>query len=278
MSRANALKEAPALVTLTQYSDGSFSGVASIRKSRRPLAEGEALSHESAWSHLEDVERSARNRRRAARQASVDLRRKVRSADLRRLLTFTNGAEGDGWQTLGECVRDVYEWYASVGYLLLGCSPMALVAERGKGRRRRIHGHMAIRKGQFIPYKEIIESWTAFLVSKGHQPHNSDFHRFHAGDENGDHKNGFSSARVCADYMAKYLAKGFEEDDRGLYQKRYRCNGVMVAEPRRLVGFTLAEVPQLLADTFAGTVEVRWYESPDGDYAGWYIEVGAPSG
>jgi hypothetical protein len=205
------------------------------------------------------------------------LRHKVRYANLRRLLTFTNGAAGDGWTSLTAATKDVYEWYVSEGWQLLDGSPISVVAERGV-RFGRIHVHAAVRRGFFINYKAVIESWTGFLIAKGFTPNNSDYHRFHAGDENGKHKNGFASAKVCADYMAKYLSKGFEEDERGIHQKRYRCLGVSIPEPRRLTGFTLDDVPGVLRDTFAGAVEVTWYESPDGEYAGWFIEVAAPSG
>lgn len=276
VSRANALIEAPALVTLHQYPDGSYSGVASIRKGRRDPDAEERVS-ESKYARLEQSERAAENRRRATRQASNDLRRKVRYANLRRLLTFTNGAEGDGWASLHDATLHVYEWYITGGWKLLNGSPIAIVAERG-GQYRRIHVHAAVRKGFRIEYSQVIASWTAFLTAKGFTPHNSRVHRFHAGDDHGKHSNGFSSAKTCADYMAKYLAKGFEEDDRQLWEKRYRCNGVSVPEPRRLVGFCLGEVPDMMRDSFAGEVTVTWYESPDAEYAGWFIEVGAPSG
>lgn len=239
----------------------------------KPGAVGDRADFTS-WDRLTRRERDTLNRARSARRAGQDLRRKIRTADLRRLLTFTNGAEGDGWESLGECVSHVMEWYVTVGWEFLKDSPVAVVAERGEGHGR-IHAHAAVRKGYFIDYNGIRESWTAFLITKGYQPHNSQWHRFHAGDEQGDHKNGFSSARVCGDYMAKYLAKSFQTDDRGLFQKRYRCRGVVPLEPRRMVGFTLADVPELVANTFPGAATVDWYESPDGDYGGWFIEVDA---
>lgn len=263
------------MVTLHTYPDGSFSGVASIRHGRR-CADAEERVSVSKYAGLSVTERADENRRRAARQASQDLRRKVRYANLRRLLTFTNGAEGGGWSSLSEATRDVYEWYITGGCVLLGGSPISVVAERG-GRFFRIHVHAAVRKGFYIDYVAFRVSWTSFLNAKGYAS-TAAYHRVHAGDDHGKHANGFASAKTCADYMAKYLAKSFEEDERGLWQKRYRCHGVSVPEPQRFSGFTLREVPDMLRDTFAGEVEVTWYESPDSEYAGWFIEVGAPSG
>lgn len=237
----------------------------------------EAAEHTSTWWALTRDERDDQNRTRSARRAGQELRRKIRHADLRRLLTFTNGAPG-GWGSMCEALRHVLDWYVNHGgAALLGHSPMVAVPERG-GRNLRIHVHAAIRKGIYLDYQAIIASWSAYLTAQGYTS-TSNAHRWHAGDDNKKHANGFSSARVCADYMAKYLAKAFESDDRAMYEKRYRVVGVTVPPPRRVYGLTLGEVEGSMRDTFDGRkVECHWFEDSDGNYGGWFIEVSAPGG
>lgn len=277
LTRENTLPAAPALMNLYRYPDGSVSGVASMRHGRGIRRESGDVRPGRYGSQSAD-ERAAANRLRSGRRAGQDLRRKVRNADLRRLLTFTNGAEGEGWTSLHQAVRDVVEWYLLLGGReLLEGSPIVIVAERGKGDKRRIHVHAAIKHGYFIDYRAIITSWSDYLTSRGFIS-TASCHRFHAGDDNGKHSKGFSSARVCADYMASYLGKGFSEEERTLYEKRYRVMGIDAPTPRRLTGFPLLAVPDLLRDTFGSEVECTWYESPDGDYGGWFIEVSAPAG
>jgi hypothetical protein len=104
----------------------------------------------------------------------------------------------------------VLDWYTQDGHWLLGETSFVAVPERGKDWGR-IHVHAAIRRGYRLDYSAIIASWSAYLTARGYNS-STGTHRFHAGDEHGKATNGFSSARVCGDYMAKYLAKGFETD------------------------------------------------------------------
>lgn len=275
MSSGNALLEAPASLNLHRYPDGTLSGVASMRHG--VARDGATGGGSGVWARLTSEQREDLNRVRSSRRASQDLRRKIRHADLRRLLTFTNGAPG-GWESMREAMLHVVDWYVNGGGCgLLGGSPLAVVAERGE-EYGRIHVHAAVRAGGFIGYNAVRASWTEYLTSHGYTS-SGEWHRFHAGDENGKHSQGFSSARVCADYMAKYLGKSFASEGRGSWEKRYRVLGVTVPSPCRVDGLRLGDVPGTLRDTFFGrSVECRWYEDADGNYAGWFVEVGPPGG
>jgi hypothetical protein len=207
------------------------------------------------------------------------MRRKIRNGDLRRLLTFTNGSP-EGWANGREAMLHVLDWYENGGGRdLLKGSPLVVVPERGKKSYKRLHVHGAMRHGYRLEYSAIIRSWSDYLTSKGHIS-TANYHRWHVGDEQGRGKDALSSSRVTADYMAKYLGKDFLEDmEHQLNAKRYRCSGVMAPEPVRRVGMLLADIPAMLADTFGTRLDsVVWYESPDGTYGGYFIEVGAPSG
>jgi hypothetical protein len=169
----------------------------------------------------------------------------------------------------------VLDWYLHHGGReLLGDTPLVCVPERGdKGRR--IHVHGAIRSGYRINYTAIRASWSAYLAAHGYiSTAPSGLHRWHAGDENGRGKDGFRSARTCADYMAKYLVKGFESEAREKYEKRFRSDGCFVPEPRRSSGFPLGGVPALLKENFGvGETHCVWFDTPNGKYGGWWIEV-----
>jgi hypothetical protein len=39
------------------------------------------------------------------------------------------------------------------------------------------------------------------------------WHRFHAGDDTGGHSKGFSSARIAARYVSKYIGKAFDDGE-----------------------------------------------------------------
>jgi len=262
------------MVILYRYPDGSLSGCASMRHARvsdvlKPGAAG-------VFGGMESTEE---NRKRSARRAAVEMRRKIRNGDLRRLLTFTNGSR-DGWKNHREALLQVLDWYENHGGReLLKGSPLVVVPERGKNRRKRLHVHGAMKSGYRLDYGAIIRSWSAYMTAQGYIS-TAQYHRWHVGDEEGRGKVALSSARVCADYMAKYLGKDFIEDtERLLNEKRYRCKGVCAPEPRRLFGMTLDEVPEMLAGTFGSRLEVcGWFEGEDSTYGGWFIEVGAPSG
>jgi hypothetical protein len=265
------LMKCPSLVMIHSYPDGSFSGVASMRHGRK---REDGQPGESVWSGLSQDERDAENLQRSNRRAMQDMKRHVRHGDLRRLLTFTNGGEGQGWTTLREAALQTLEWYRTEGRELLGETAFVCVPERGGGNGR-IHVHAAIRKGYRLDYSRIIASWSSFLTAKGFIS-SASCHRWHAGDDQGRGANGFSSARVCAGYLAKYLTKGFESEPRAKFEKRYRTAGSIVPEPRRIHGLSLAEVPIALGDTFGGRVSGGWYEDEDGRYGGWWFEVDPP--
>jgi hypothetical protein len=228
----------------------------------------------SKWKQLTDEEREKESQDRGARSAVSNLRYKVRHHDLRRLLTFTNGATDGGWSTLRASVMDTIEWYRTEGRYLLGETAFVCVPERG-GAYGRIHVHAAIRTGYRLDYAAIIKSWSAFLTAKGFIS-SASCHRWHAGDEQGRGANGFSSARLCASYLAKYLTKGFETEPHVKYEKRFRSDGALVPQARRIYGLTLAEVPECLGDTFGGRVQSGWYEDSEGAYGGWWFEVDPP--
>ena len=271
MSSGN-LGNAPALVTIHSYPDDSFSGNASIR---RGLKSEDSSNGDSAWWAMTDEEREIANAKRSGHRAIQTLTRKVRHGNLRRLLTFTNGGRGQGWESLRSSVLDVCEWFKAEGDLL-GDTGFICVAERGKDGGR-IHVHAAIRSGYRLDYSAIIASWTAFLTAKGYES-STGSHRWHAGDELGRGRTGFSSARTCADYLSKYLAKGFKSDARAKFEKRFRSSGCYLPEPKRLCGGVMDDVPGLLAEMFEGrSIHTRWFEGGDGSYGGYTFEVG-PAG
>lgn len=260
--------DAPALVTIYAYPDGSFSGCASMRHGKP--REGE-LRDISAWANLTPEERSLENRQRSERRAAQTLRRLVRAGDLRRLLTFTNGGAGEGWTCARDAVHDVMGWYRKGGGReLLGNTGFVLVAERG-GKRRRWHVHAAIRAGYRLPYRKLIASWSAWLTSKGYSSPTGT-HRWHAGDEKGRGRDGFASARVCAGYLSKYLTKGFELDERQAYEKRFRSADCLVPDPDRYTGGLLREVPSFLVERFTDAhIKCEWFQH--GDYGGYFFEI-----
>jgi len=274
------LENAPAMVSIYTYPDGTMSGCATMRRGSwqnrpKPQVE-ESADSATLWDALPQVVKDAENQARTRRRASTELRRKVRYGDLRRLLTFTNGdCNGEGWDTHRQALRDFAEWYYKAGGReLLGDSAMVSIAERGT-ERRRVHLHAAIRAGYNLPYRAIHASWSAYLESKGFHSQNGN-HRWHAGDDYGDHADGFTSARVCGNYLAKYLSKGFETDARTQCEKRYRSEGCLVPPPTRLMGMLLGEVPTILDDTFGDRgIKTKWFESPNGDYGGYWFEVEA---
>lgn len=179
-------------------------------------------------------------------RAQGGVARFVRFHNLQRLLTFTNGSEGVGWPDRQTALDDVSAWLKTHGGLL-GATPVLIVAEEGK-HGERWHVHAAIRKGYFLPYSRIIASWTAFMVRRG-WPVNAraKCHRWHAGDEEGKGANGFSSARVCAQYMAKYVGKSFSGDAEYVKnQRRYRVSGGERPKPARYVGRSLTALCALV--------------------------------
>jgi len=255
-------------MSVYQYPDGSISGVVA-----RVRGNG-GLNPESWWQTLDESDKEADNRRRVSSRARGQLMRLVRRGNLRRLLTFTNGARGEGWRSYQDAIRDVMRWYREWGGcgLLVG-TPIVLVAERGKDGR--IHVHGAIRGGYYFNYSAVIHSYSAYMESIGYHS-TVGTHRFHSGDENGKHRDGFTSARWCARYMAKYLSKTFE-DERKSYEHRYLADGIKPPEPDKCCVGSIAETQATVLDTWDGA-EVEWFEDADGRVAGFWFEWEPPPG
>lgn len=250
-------------VRVERYPDGSASGVAYVP---RGSSSGDGSSW---WSALDRKERQEQNRYRVGRRAGQQVRRYIRHGNLRRLLTFTNGGAGEGWPNLREALRTFAAWYRADGRALLGDTGVVVVPERG-GQGGRVHLHAAIRSGYRLDYSAIIRSWSAHLEAHGYHSAIGS-HRFHAGDDRGKHSRGFTSARICAGYLAKYLAKGFSEE----YvpqERRYRAEEVRVPEPQTLAGFTLEDVSEALCDTFGPGVVVVPYADHEGKLGGFWFD------
>lgn len=200
-----------------------------------------------------------------ARRARDQVKRYVRTHDLRRLLTFTNGGSGAGFRSRRETLDTFARWLKVHGSLL-GQTPVAVVAERG-GRGGRWHIHAVIRSGYRLDYNRIRDSWSVFLSKRGYiSP--TGLHRFHAGDDSGKHPQGFTSARVAALYVAKYIGKHLEDEEREESAHRYRTYGGDTPKPvvhryrsLRAAGAALGEIgwyyPLEYLD--AGTGELKQY-------------------
>ncbi|MGV8082587.1 MAG: hypothetical protein AB2L09_02975 [Coriobacteriia bacterium] len=164
------------------------------------------------------------NIQRAKQRAKVCVRRFVRYHDLRRLVTFTNGAaDSEGWTCRREALDDVSGWLKNHRVRFFGDVPVILIAERG-GKGGRWHVHGAMPQNGRLPYSDIIVSWSAYMERKGWHSATGK-HRWHAGDESGAHRGGFSSARVAARYLVKYITKGMDEDEGTRGEHRYRASG-----------------------------------------------------
>lgn len=262
-SRGNAENRVAGLGVYA-YPDGSFSGVAYTMRGRKR----ENPSVPSWWAGLSDQEKADLNRERVGRRAAQRVRHLVRTGNLTRLLTFTNGGDGDGWPSTREAMLSLGRWYRREGRALLGDTGIVTVAERGK--KARIHLHAAIRAGYRLDYGAIIRSWSAHLESEGYRS-TSTYHRFHAGDDTGRHSEGFSSARICARYLAKYLSKSFS-DERIAQERRHWSEDITPLEPERILGLRLGEIPGLLADTFPGCSVVA-YTDGEGLLAGYFFDT-----
>lgn len=206
--------------------DGSIEG--SLVRRREDGSRPVNLDGDGSWYEaLSDDERSRENLRRADGRARTQLKRFIRHHNLTRLLTFTNGGSGDGWLTRSDALDTVALWLKLYGGLL-GDTPIALVAEQG-ARGGRWHVHAAIRNGYWLPYRDIIASWSQFMENRGY--HSEFGHRFHAGDEDSKHRDGFTSARVCAVYLCKYLTKSMRQEAHESGTHRYRTAAGQLPPP-----------------------------------------------
>lgn len=243
------------------YDDGSFEGSLVVRRQEKRPDDG--AGH--WYSDLTDEEQAQENLRRADRRAVLQLKRYIRHHSLTRLITLTNGDNASfGWSCRSGALSDCSEWLQAEGHALLGGGALAAVAEQGE-RGGRWHVHLAIAGGFRLDYRRIIRSYSAFMEGRGWHS-STGTHRFHAGDEAGKHKGGFSSARVCSEYMAKYLTKSLRQSVEEKHLNRYRVYGGSTPKPSyaerlpslrsglRTLGFCVLspEVTPLI------------YESPDG--------------
>ena len=193
-------------VTVYHYPDGSMTGSVVRCSDLADTSQSLAPRLPSRYSQLATAEQQAENEQRSRRRSIAQLKRHIRAHNLRRLLTFTNGASGQGWGGPSEALDTVMRWLRSTeGRAFFRGSPVVLIAERG-ARGGRWHVHAAIKSGFWLPYAAIIASWSSHMERAGYHSQTGT-HRFHAGDERGEHKGGFSSARWCARYMAKYVTK-----------------------------------------------------------------------
>lgn len=202
------------------------------------------------------------NEERAIQRARVSVRRAVRAHGLRRLLTFTNGSQGDGWTGRKEALDDVARFLMVHGARLLHGRPAVLIAERG-GRNGRWHVHAAIPGGYRIHYAKAIRQWSAFMERRGwHSPTGT--HRWHAGDEASRHKGDFSSSRILARYLVKYMVKGFQDDAGTPGEHRYRLYGCNTPQAWTCtVGSVLAA--RVLLTLGVEDIHARFSPQPGGD-------------
>jgi hypothetical protein len=226
------------------YPDGGFDGVAVIRNPMRCVQSrslsGGALPRpdladfvpvegqpsggclfcesEQKWQ-----DNRGHNAERSVRRSSVKLRRLARYNDLTRLITFTNGATGAGWESRKVALDDVARFLKVHGRECFGRYRSILVAEQG-GKGARWHVHGVIPAGGWLKYSAIIARWSDFMERRGWHSA-SGTHRWHCGDEHGKHKGKFSSARVAGHYIAKYLTKDLATHDYGSGVHRYRYVG-----------------------------------------------------
>lgn len=256
----------PTVVEVHSYPDGSQSGSAWIARQPSP---GNA---DSWYSALDHEDRDAENTRRAARRATVAVHRLVRAFNLTRLVTFTNG-DSTGWATREDAVRDVCEWLQLPEVRTLLKDTTAVVIGETGGAHGRVHAHAAMPRGHRWDYRVTIRSWSAFMESKGYHSETG-IHRWHAGDDSGEHKGGFASAWVCAAYMSKYLSKDLSADRRK-HSKRYRVTGgIKLPEPQRHILRSLVEAQSTVFDTF-GAFPV-YFRDPEGLVAGFWFDNGKP--
>jgi len=168
-------------------------------------------------------------------------------------------------------VRDIADWVQSEdGRKLLGDTPVVVIAEYG-GERGRVHAHGAIRDGYRLDYAKIIRSYSAFMESRGYHS-TSGVHRWHAGDDDHKHGDGFRSARHCAVYLAKYLTKFDSRAGLAKHSKSYRVIGGSPLVPDRVIVDSMREAQQLVMDTF-GCLPV-YFRDPDGHVVGFWFDSG----
>lgn len=263
----------PVAVSALSFPDGEWRCSVVRRGVRRPSGDecddsGSEALDPSAPRERRTVEDSGGvagdNVRRSLASTRRALSDFIRFHGLTRLLTYTNGAEGDGWTSRSEALDAFSGWYAhGGGSALLSGTPYVAIAERG-GRHGRWHIHVAIRSGGWLNYRAISASWSSWLESHG-QHSSSGSHRWHSGDDRGRGARGFHSARIAARYLVKYVSKSLSADPAERYRHRFRAGGATAPTPDRWSAPSMADgLGSLgLAADSAGLYALR-YERPDG--------------
>lgn len=205
------------------YPDGGFSGTITRSGLIAPLSKQTSSAPLDSRSPEEQEHRRQDNLHRSIARSATLVKRLVRWHSLTRLMTFTNGAQGIGWDSRKAVLDDVARFLKVHGHECFGSTKVLIVAERG-GRGGRWHAHALIEQVGWLPYSRIITRWSEFMENRGHHSLTGT-HRWHAGDDKGKHADGFTSARVAARYAAKYLTKDLAAEDYGTYTHRYRTAG-----------------------------------------------------
>lgn len=274
----------PVLIRSWEYPDGTSSGHAVVNPAgnrQTPATGGEKSADDglAAWLGVSRVVvagrdcpllvnlRDRENRERAARRARRTIERRVRSGNLTRLLTFTNGGTCGGWLDHHAALDDVMRFLKVHAVGLKLYVPMVVVAERG-GLGGRWHVHALIPPGTFLPYRRIIAAWSNFLTRRGFVSR-SGKHRFHAGDIGGEHRDGFANARVAAAYAVKYLSKSLTEAKRRKGCHSYRTQAQSVPRPREGRCRSLREAMGLLRGRY-------WFFGADGVDYGFAFDTAPP--
>ena len=234
------------------YPDGSWSGhIVTVSGygsdgSRRGARDDEERDDAAMPGRERDAAvEAAANHQRSVRRSRKLLVQLVRTYLLTRLLTFTNGGCDGGWSSGQAALDDFMRWVVHGGgrTLLCGGEALKLVAVAERGKDGRWHVHALIPSGGWLGYKAISRSWSAYLTNLGYvSAAASGIHIWHAGDERGRGGNGFSSARVAARYVSKYLTKGLDEEC-GTVAARHRFRAVGCDKPEPWLAF---HVPNLL--------------------------------
>lgn len=263
----------PGVLNLYDYPDGSKQGVVVRRRGA-----GNPLSPDDInwYRALSEKERESINRQRAVRRAVVQIQRFIRTHNLVRLLTFTNGGPEGGWETCEQAIRDVVAYLqGDEARRLYGGGPVVVVAERG-GAHGRVHVHVALGRGHRLNYSKCILSWTRFLNGRGFTS-STGFHRWHAGDEQGKHAGGFTNAAIAAAYISKYMSKELESVDHSAHGKRYRALFGEHPVPEQYPVDSLLHAVELVRDTFS-VYPSEWFCDAEGIRAGFWFDVGPPGG
>lgn len=254
------------VVQVCRFPDGSLRGSAvhaPVRVWPKQISIPSILTDEQIQARRED------NARRSLAESAKRLARFIRFNNLTQLLTFTNGA-ADGWSDGYTALNDVSAFLnAPENRALFGDTPLASVAEQGAAGGR-WHVHCAVRPG-WLPYSRIIATWSAHMESLGYvSTVESGVHRFHSGDEHGKGKRGFSSARVAAGYMVKYLTKAFADTStRRMFKQIYRSFGgsAPVVDKRRVD--SLREAVAGLSLRSSNIHALEWHNGETGETHLW---------